>query len=46
MMANYAAVDKEKQKVEDKLNNQMRNNDELQYAIKKLEKDINGYRNL
>jgi hypothetical protein len=45
-IANYATIDKEKQKVEDKLNNQIRNNDELQFVIKKLEKDINGYRNL
>lgn len=44
-MANYAAVDREKKVLEDKLSNQIRNNEEMQNFIKKAEKDMGVYRN-
>jgi len=33
---NYSNVDREKKNLEDKLNNQLKNNDELQFTLKKF----------
>lgn len=44
-IANYANVDREKKLLEDKLNNQIKANDEMQFYIKKAEKDMGVYRN-
>lgn len=35
-IVNYANVDREKKGVEDKLNNQIKNNEEMQFYIKKI----------
>ena len=41
---NFGIIERDKKKLEDQFNNQVKTNEEMQFVLKKMEKDIINYR--